>query len=187
MTTNGDLRSPFFDAALGILGSQGYGGLKLAPLCTSVGVTTGSFYHSFSSWRDFTSQLLEHWHEERTVWLVELAQQLPDPLDQLESLLQATISLPHQAEAAIRVWGSIDPGVAKLQESVDADRFAIVYQAFLSLVGNHSEAETFARAGMFLLIGFEQAESMRDPKSLKWGLRLIKRAAAEKSQQRSRS
>jgi AcrR family transcriptional regulator len=152
-----------------------------------MGVTTGAFYHSFSSWKDFTSQLLEHWHEERTTRLVELAQQLPDPLDQLENLLQATITLPHQAEAAIRVWGAIDPEVGKLQDSVDSERFAVIYQAFMQLVGDPAEAEIYSKAGMFLLVGFEQAESMRDPKSLEWGLRMIKDAAAERSRARTQA
>ncbi|MDX6233750.1 MAG: hypothetical protein QOH68_2822 [Nocardioidaceae bacterium] len=184
MATN-NLRTPFFDAAFEILASDGYGGLKLAPLCKSVGVTTGSFYHSFSSWRDFTTQLLEHWHEERTLRLVELAQQQTDPLDQLESLLQMTISLPHRAEAAIRVWSAIDPAVAKLQESVDKDRYTVVYEAMVTLVGDPTEADMLARGGMFMLIGFEQADSMRDPASLERGLRLIKQAAADRAQERS--
>jgi AcrR family transcriptional regulator len=187
VATSSNLRTPFFDAALEILGTHGYGGLKLAPLCKSMGVTTGAFYHSFSSWKDFTSQLLEHWHEERTTRLVELAQQLPDPLDQLESLLQATIALPHQAEAAIRVWSAIDPEVGKLQDDVDSERFAVVYQAFVKLVGDPDEAKAFSKAGMFLLIGFEQAGTMRDPKSLEWGLRMIKDAAAERSAARAQA
>lgn len=183
--TSSDLRNPFFDTAFEILASEGYGGLKLAALCESLGVTTGAFYHSFSSWRDFTTQLLEHWYEERTVRLVELAQQQGDPLDQLESLVQVTVTLPHRAEAAIRVWSAIDPAVAKLQESVDNDRFTVVYEAILTLVGDPTEAEKLARGGMFMLIGYEQADSMRDPASLEWGLRLIKQAAADRAHERS--
>jgi AcrR family transcriptional regulator len=187
VATNNDLRTPFFDAAFEILGSHGYGGLKLAPLCKAVGVTTGAFYHSFSSWRDFTSQLLEHWHEERTSRLVELARQLPHPVDQLENLVRASIALPHEAEAAIRVWAAIDPAVAKLQESVDRERFDVIYQAFLVLLGDEEEATAHSRAGMFLLIGFEQADSMRDPKSLEWALRLLKQTATDRFHERSSS
>ncbi|NRQ48412.1 TetR/AcrR family transcriptional regulator [Aeromicrobium stalagmiti] len=186
LATTTDLRTPFFDCALEILGTDGYAGLKLAPLCSSMGVTTGAFYHSFSSWKDFTTQLLDHWRAERTTRLVELVRQMPDPLDQLENLLRATIDLPHQAEAAIRVWSAIDPDVAVLQAGVDQERLAVIRDAFSTMV-SPGEAETFARAGMFLLIGFEQGDSTRDPHTLEWALRMIKQTAADLSAQRSTS
>ena len=45
----------------------GYGGLKLAEVCHRLGVTTGSFYHYFSSWPAYTRELVAHWVQERTV------------------------------------------------------------------------------------------------------------------------
>lgn len=181
MATNVELRLPYFVCALEILATDGYGGLKLAPLCRKLGVTTGAFYHSFDNWRDFTAQLLEHWHQERTTQLVELALAVPDPLDQLENLLEATINLPHQAEAAIRVWSALDDDVAVLQASVDRERYDVIYTAFMTLLGDPAEADLFSRAGMFLLVGFEQSETMRDIPSLEWSLRMVKRAAAERA------
>lgn len=172
-----DLRTSYFDAALGILATQGYGGLKQAALCRAMGVTTGAFYHSFSSWKDFTGQFLEYWHVERTTRLVVLAEQRPDPLDRLESLVHAAGTLPHQAESAIRVWSALDPEVAAFQARVDRERFDVIYDAFLELLGDSAEAERYAQAGMYVLIGFEQQRPARDPESLTWCLQLIKAAA----------
>ncbi|MDT5106509.1 MAG: hypothetical protein QOI25_4022 [Mycobacterium sp.] len=42
-------RQSYFDAGLDVLSDLGYGGLKLAEVCNRLGVTTGSFYHYFTS------------------------------------------------------------------------------------------------------------------------------------------
>lgn len=174
------LTARFFDQGLELLAHEGYAGFKLAPLCKGLGVSTGAFYHSFNSWRDFTSQLLEYWQQERTVRLVEIVEQNPDPLERLETLLGMTLALPHRAEAAIRVWSLTDPEVAAVQEAVDTQRYDVIYPAFLELVGDPAEAAHFSRAGLYLLIGFEQAESIQSVESLAWALEQLRQAAAER-------
>ena len=67
------LKDRYFEAAQEILATEGYGGLKLAAVCKYLGVTTGSFYHSFESWGDFTNAFLLNWRRERTTLLAELA------------------------------------------------------------------------------------------------------------------
>jgi AcrR family transcriptional regulator len=174
----------YFDCAFAILAAQGYGGLKLAPLCERMGVTTGAFYHHFANWGAFTEALLDHWHRERTHRLVELARLEPDPLNRLQVLLDATMELPHGAEAAIRVWSAIDPAVHRIQASVDLERHSFVRKAFAALVDSE-EADRLATLGMYLLIGFEQAESLRDPKALSWALHELKRTATKGTARRT--
>lgn len=177
-----DPRGPYFESAFDILATEGYGNLKLAVLCERVGVTTGAFYHNFLNWRDFTRQFLAHWHQERTAQLAELARFESGPLDRLEFLVSAASRLlPHRAEAAIRVWSSIDPAVAALQESVDRERLAVAREAFLDLLGDEAEAERFAQLGLFLLVGFEQSGGSRDPETLAWSLHLIKQVAVDRA------
>jgi len=107
-----DSRERFFDAGQEILATEGYGSLKLAAVCQALDVTTGAFYHSFTNWSDFTSELLENWRRERTTLIAEVARSAGDPVKQLQSLLAATLELRHGSEAAIRIWAAVDPAVA---------------------------------------------------------------------------
>ena len=54
-------REAYFETGLEVLADRGYGGLKLAEVCRRLGVTSGSFYHYFSSWSAYTGELIEEW------------------------------------------------------------------------------------------------------------------------------
>lgn len=163
----------FFVAGMEILAEDGYGGLKLAELCLRVRVTSGSFYHHFDSWQDFTRQLVENWREERTLRVVELARAEVDPAERVELLLRYGVSLPHSAEAAIRVWSGVDPFVAEVQESVDRERLEISTQALEALTDDPNVASDLALAAFYLLVGFEQATGDRDARELERFLRML--------------
>src|ERR1044072_8622195 len=90
-----DSRERFFEAGQEILATEGYGTLKLAAVCQSLEGTTAALYHSFASWREFTSELLDSWRSERTTLIAERARSTDDPVKQLESLLAATLELRH--------------------------------------------------------------------------------------------
>ncbi len=171
-----DPQRRFFDAAFDILATEGYGGLKLAPLCRRLGLTTGAFYHSFESWQQFTDALLDHWLQDRTLRLADLARAEPDPAQRVEMLLQVGVGLPHRAEAAIRVWAGIDPTVRALQSAVDSERLAAVTEAFEGVVKDKREAARLGHAALYLVIGYEQAAA-QEPDALEWGLRLLQRRA----------
>lgn len=181
MRASGDLKAPFFDEAMEILASDGYGGLKLAPLCKRLGLTTGAFYHSFKNWNDFTTQLLDRWMRERTQSFIDLVHAEDDALSQVDVLLQAALSLPHAAEAAIRVWSAIDPTVCAMQEEVDTMRYRVVREAFAAMLPDES-ADRFAKSGMYLLIGAEQAQAFRDPAAFEWALQQFRAAAVREAE-----
>ncbi|WP_067904908.1 TetR/AcrR family transcriptional regulator [Nocardia vaccinii] len=147
-------KQAYFDMALELLAEQGYSALKQATLCKRVGVTTGAFYRCFDNWRDFTSQLLAHWHTDRTRQLVETIRRTDDPAARLNALLQFALSLPHGAEAAIRVWSKIDPQIHAVQASVDAQRVQAVLDLSGSLFPNEDEALRHAQWGLYLLVGY---------------------------------
>ena len=170
-------RERFFLAGMEILAEDGYGGLKLAPLCRRVGVTTGSFYHSFESWQDFTRRLVENWRDERTLRAAELARAEVDPAERVELLLQQGVSLPHSAEAAIRVWAGIDPEVAAIQESVDRERLATVTEACVDLTGDPEASSDLARNAFYLIVGFEQSTGDHDVEALERFLRRLQERA----------
>jgi AcrR family transcriptional regulator len=122
-------RESYFEAGLDVLSDLGYGGLKLAEVCNRLGVTSGSFYHYFSSWRAYTSELVAHWMQARTIEVVEAVRAEPDPRRRIDTLIQVGLTLPHGAEAAIRVWSSVDPRVHPVQAAVDQQRFDIMYES----------------------------------------------------------
>lgn len=161
-------RESYFDTGLDVLSDLGYGGLKLAEVCQRLGVTTGSFYHYFPSWSVYTRALVEHWHEGMTVNIVDAVRAEPDPRKRIDSIIEAGLTLPHGAEAAIRVWSAIDPQVRALQAEVDRQRFEVIYESAHQIMNNHRQAELFAAWAVYLLVGYEQAILPPDTAGLAW-------------------
>ncbi len=161
-------REAYFETGLDVLSDLGYGGLKLAEVCTRLGVTTGSFYHYFSGWPAYTRELLENWMEERTVLVIEFLKNETDPRRRIDSLIQVGLELPHGAEGAIRAWSSLDPDVYDIQVKVDQQRYDIMYSSAREILANHDQAEMFARWAVYLLVGHEQATLPKDTTALAW-------------------
>ncbi len=161
-------REEYFETGLAVLSDLGYGGLKLAEVCNRLGVTTGSFYHYFASWAAYTRDLVAHWMQGRTVQVVEAVRAEPDPRRRVDTLIQVGLALPHGAEAAIRVWSSVDPHVYSVQAAVDQQRFDIMYESAFEILQNKRQAQLFAAWGVYLLVGYEQATLPRDTHALEW-------------------
>jgi len=161
-------REAYFETGLDVLSDLGYGGLKLAEVCHRLGVTTGSFYHYFSSWAAYTKDLVSHWMQERTVQVIEAVRAEPDPRRRIDTLIQVGLTLPHGAEAAIRVWSSVDPQVYPVQAAVDQQRFDIMFESAFEILQNKRQAKMFAAWGVYLLVGYEQATLPRDTEALEW-------------------
>ncbi|QTI69013.1 TetR/AcrR family transcriptional regulator [Gordonia polyisoprenivorans] len=163
----------YFDAAYGLLAEGGYGKLKLADLCERMGVTTGGFYHCFKSWSDFTRQFLDNWHRDRTTRLIDTVAAESDPRKRLSLLLETAASLPHKAEAAIRVWSTTDRDVEILQRSVDLERKHIVTETFRSMSLTEREAHLRATTALYLVIGHELSGQAGDSEALRWSLNAL--------------
>jgi AcrR family transcriptional regulator len=161
-------RESYFETGLDVLSDLGYGGLKLAEVCTRLGVTTGSFYHYFASWPAYTRELVSHWVQERTVRVVEALGAEADPRRRIDTLIQVGLGLPHGAEAAIRVWSAVDSEVHSVQAAVDQQRFDIMFESAFEILQNKRQAQTFAAWGVYLLVGYEQALLPRETDTLAW-------------------
>ncbi|MCD2185971.1 TetR/AcrR family transcriptional regulator [Actinomycetospora soli] len=168
-------REAFFDAALRLLaaahddGSEhdiaARAGLKLAPLCRAVGVTTGSFYHHFDGWDGFVVALLEHWETTETARLVEAASREVDAADRLGLLTLLALTFPHEAEAAIRAWAHVDARVARVQRRVDDARRDVVAACVRVLRSDH--ADEIAELAIDSLIGFQSRLRPMDTDALR--------------------
>jgi AcrR family transcriptional regulator len=161
-------REAYFDTGLEVLSDSGYGGLKLAEVCNRLGVTTGSFYHYFASWSAYTKDLVAHWVQVRTVAIIEAVQAESDPRVRIDTLINEALALPHGAEAAIRVWSSIDSDVHAVQAAVDQQRFDVLRESALELLHSELQARRFAAWGLYLLVGYEQTLLPRNHDDLTW-------------------
>lgn len=160
-------REAYFETGLEVLADDGFGGLKLAVVCNRLGVTTGSFYHYFSSWGHYTRELIGHWRQS-TRQRVEGLQRIADPRERLDKIIQVGLNLPHKADSAIRTWASVDPEVHAAQVEVDFQRFEVIRNAAREVIQNDRQAKVFGELAVYLLTGYEQSTLPHDPEHLAW-------------------
>jgi AcrR family transcriptional regulator len=165
---SGVSREAYFETGLDVLSDLGYGGLKLAEVCTRLGVTTGSFYHYFDNWSSYTHELVRHWHRASTTRLVESVRAEPDPRRRIDTLIHIGLNLPHVAEAAIRAWSGADAEVYTVQVEVDRERHNILLESAREILRSERQAELFANWGLYLLVGYEQSTLAPDKAGLEW-------------------
>ncbi|WP_055476264.1 TetR/AcrR family transcriptional regulator [Gordonia sp. HS-NH1] len=159
-------RDAYFEAGLTVLSDLGYGGLKLAEVCARLRVTSGSFYHYFANWADYTDGLLAYWLEVRTIRAIDLLTAISDPRKRLAAIIDIGLSLPHGAERAIRTWSNLDQRARLIQEEVDRKRFDVVFTSAAEIVDDRQLAHHFAHWSVFLLVGYEQTSLPQDREAL---------------------
>lgn len=171
---SGTARDSFFEAGLEILADLGFGGLKLAEVCSRLGVTTGSFYHYFPNWSAYTRDLVAYWLQARTVAFIEALRREPDPRRRIRAIIEVALVLPHGAEAAIRSWSSVDPEVHKVQRQVDQQRFDVLYDSAMEIVGDERQAQVYATWAVMVFVGYEQSTLPRESRVWEWiGSRML--------------
>jgi AcrR family transcriptional regulator len=152
-------RDDYFESAMRILGNEGSSGLKIAPLCRSLNVTSGSFYGYFGSLDGFVGELMDYWEEQQTDRIVRLTQGLGDPTARIHAMKKLAAGLPHEAEAAIRSWAHTNPVVGEAQRRVDTRRVGALTTVLVPAVGSRAEAKRLAMMGITLLVGLQQWRS----------------------------
>lgn len=160
----------YLEAGLQVLGRQGYPGLKLASVCDTVGATTGSFYHAFSNWAEYTAALIRYWREEQSDRLIREAREIADPVERVWFTMDIGLHLPHESEAAIRVWAAHDPDVQAIQAEADEERRQFIADTYVEAMGDREQAERYATVAMYLLVGYESG-THRSHDALAWAFR----------------
>ena len=149
-------RGTFFDQAMRTLAGPGLPALRIGRLCAAVGVTSGSFYHHFGSWDGFVAALLEHWTTEEVDRIAAMVSARPDPVERVEMLKRLALTVPHDAETAIRRWAGTDPVVAAAQRQVDERRRRTLRDVLGGLIADEDLCATLAEVGMSILVGHQQ-------------------------------
>lgn len=161
-------RVSYFETGLEILSDTGFGGLKLAEVCSRLGVTSGSFYHYFASWAAYTQELVEYWRQDRTVRVIDVIRSEPNARKRIEAAIAVALTLPHGAEAAIRAWSSVDPEVLAVQREVDQQRYDIIYESALDIVRHPAQAHTYASWAVDVFVGYEQSTLPKNLRIFEW-------------------
>ena len=146
-------REDYYAAAVEILSGSGSGDLSMTALHRRLGVSSGSFYNWFRNWPDFVTQFLEHWAA-RTEEIAREAAAPLAPLERLELLRRLARTVPHDAEAAIRVWSTGDPAVAAAQREVDRRRREVVRAAVVE-AGAGADADELAELYLSMIVGVQ--------------------------------
>ncbi len=160
-------RDAYLRVGLDILASDGYGALKQSEVCRRMGVTTGSFYHFFRNWADYTRALPDYWFTTHTQQHLERLLAEPDADAALDRLISYGLKLPHGAEGAIRSWGSADPAVRHVVEAADRLRYDVVHNIVGRLL-NPEAAARYAHWALLIIVGYEQTTLPVDLDTLSW-------------------
>jgi AcrR family transcriptional regulator len=159
-------REDYMVVGLEVLADGGHLELKLAEVCSRLGVTSGSFYHFFEGWAQYRAQVIDHWKNEATLTQLQLLRGEPDPYRRIERLVDVALRLDHTAESAIRAWSRVDPDVRRVQAEVDMLRRQVVFDSARQIADDDLRAHRFADAALYLLIGYEQAAVAPDLEGL---------------------
>lgn len=165
------LRARFLNAGMRVLARDGYAGFKQSAVCAETGLTTGAFYHSFKSWKVFETELIAFWRAETTEKTAAWVLSLPELRARVEAMINAALDLPHETEAAIRVWATSDPTVRLELRAVDAQRVDSVVKALSELGINPEHARHLAKTASLLVTGYQCSSSQLS--EIEWALRTL--------------
>jgi AcrR family transcriptional regulator len=149
-------KADYFEEALRLLAEGGAKRVTIANLCDALDVTKGSFYHHFTSGKEFMDQLLLYWEEAYSLALIAEARTIPDPVERLDSLMWMAAHFHHEAESAIRAYARSDAFAADLQHRVDEARIDIVAETLRANGLSSAAATQYARLALATLVGAQQ-------------------------------
>lgn len=148
-------RDDYFLAAYELLSEGGVGALTTTNICKRLGVTTGSLYHHFRSGAEFYAAFIDRWEASGLAVLGD-AEQAPDPAARLEMLFVASTTANHDAERAIRAWGSSDPMVSEAVRRIEHEGHRIIEEALADAGLDRATAKVMAHIGFCILTGSQQ-------------------------------
>ncbi len=152
-------RDQYFVSAMEIVTTEGFDNLRIGKLCASVGVTSGSFYHYFGSWKGFVDRLFAYWEAQQNDRLTTLATVTGDAVARTGALTEFALGVPHDTEAAIRAWSHTGSTVGVVQERVDRRREKAILSVVSAVVTDPARARVLTMMGMSIIIGFQQLRS----------------------------
>ncbi len=156
----------WYDAALALLADGGAEQLTLASLCERVGATKGSFYHHFENLPAFHHATLDYWSTDLLARSVARATAVTDPRARLAELRRIGVASLHEAEIAVRAWGTWYEPAASAYRRLEEGRRAALVATFGELGIPAAQATRLARIGTALMIGLQLQDAKVDRATL---------------------
>jgi len=162
-------RDDWLEAALEILISDGVESVRVLTLGRKLGVSRSSFYWYFKGRQDLLDQLLEHWRDKNTRFIVDRASR-PAPsitqgvLNVFECWVDERLFNP-RLDFAIRAWARHSTAVRKIIDDADSERLEAIRGMFLRQ--GYPEPDAFVRARVlyFMQIGYYSLEIVEPMKN----------------------
>ena len=165
-------RDDWTQAALETMRSAGVDGVKVAPLASQLGVTTGSFYWHFKNRRELLEALLDFWERAMTDLPIEEAKRFEgSPNDRILFLMKRIMAGDLAGyDLPIWLWAQSDGGARRAFQRALKKRFEFCAWMFRQAGFSRQQAENRGRMMVVYLMGestlipeseFGQADSIR--------------------------
>jgi AcrR family transcriptional regulator len=134
-------RLDWIQAGQRLLISGGLSSVKLATLTGHLGVTSGSFYHHFTGFRDYLDALADDYGGENIERLDDALGSLADPADRLRQmqLLREQWDIA-RLDSAMRVWATSDDRARAAVARLDDKLIEMIRGAFTELGFSYEQA-----------------------------------------------
>jgi len=148
-------RDDWLQAALETMRQAGVDGVKVAPLASRLGVTTGSFYWHFNNRRELLDLLLEYWERTTTNVVIEEAKRFEGtPEDRILLLMQRVMKDDLAGyDLPVWLWAQSDSDANAVFQRVLEKRFAFTTWMFRDAGFSRREAENRARMTVVYMMG----------------------------------
>jgi len=148
-------RDDWLQAALETMRGAGVDGVKVAPLASRLGVTTGSFYWHFKSRRELLEAALDFWERAMTYLPLEEAKRFEgSPKDRILFLMNRIMAGDLAGyDLPIWLWAQSDDGARRAFQRALKRRFAFCAWMFRQAGFSKRQAENRGRMMVVYLMG----------------------------------
>ena len=148
-------RDDWLQAALETMRNAGIDGVKVAPLASQLGVTTGSFYWHFKNRRELLEALLEFWERTMTYLPLEEARRFEgSPNDRILFLMERVMQDDLAGcDLPIWLWAQSDGGARRAFQRALKKRFEFCAWMFRQAGFSKRQAENRGRMMVVYLMG----------------------------------
>lgn len=166
-------REDWLNLALDTLISDGVESLRVLTLGQKLGVSRSSFYWYFKSRQDLLEQLLDHWRNTNTLFIVERASRPSETVIRgVMSIFECWVDerlFDPRLDFAIRAWARHSGSVRRIIDQADDERVAAIRDMYLRHGYEPVDAFVRARVLYFMQIGYYSLE-LHEPMSSRMSL-----------------
>jgi AcrR family transcriptional regulator len=128
--------------------------VAVEPIAARLGTSKGSFYWYFPSRDALIRAALTRWEQHHTEQIVQVLEQIPDPVQRLRHLVRGALLGTHGAAIALLLLADADdPLVGNVVQRVTTRRLEVLTGCFAALGQDPERARHHALAGYSAYLG----------------------------------